>query len=116
MHNVVAEPSSGTKALTAFLAGTGNVLLAYEADALAAQRGGQADQHRLPGAEHPDPDARRAHQRPAPSNKGAKAFFAYLFSPAGQSVWAHNCFRPTLPSVAKATRSAVPARLSLRRT
>ena len=35
--NVVAEPSSGSKALSTFLAGTGNVLLAYEADAYPAQ-------------------------------------------------------------------------------
>jgi len=38
---VVSEPSSGSKALSAFIAGTGNVLLAYESDALNAFVTGQ---------------------------------------------------------------------------
>src|SRR5277367_564011 len=40
--NVVSEPSSGSKALTTFESGTGNVLLAYESDALNAKAAGQA--------------------------------------------------------------------------
>src|ERR1700691_5374603 len=39
--NVVSEPTSASKALTAFEDGTGNVLLAYEADAKAALAAGQ---------------------------------------------------------------------------
>lgn len=100
VHNTVAEPSSGSKALTAFLAGTGNVLLAYEADAQAALAAGKPISIVYP-------TQNIVIQTPAAltdsglSNKGAKAFFAYLFSPAGQNIWAHNSFRPTLPSAAK---------------
>ena len=39
--NVVSEPSSGSKALTTFIEGTGNVLLDYEADAMAARAAGE---------------------------------------------------------------------------
>jgi sulfate transport system substrate-binding protein len=102
VKNVVAEPSSGSKALTQFLSGTGNVLLAYESDASAAVAAGKAVKIIYPAQNI-------VIQTPAAltltANKGAKAFFNYLFSPAGQSIWAHNAFRPTLKSVATATKS-----------
>lgn len=102
VKNVVSEPSSGSKALTTFLAGTGNVLLAYESDAQAAIAAGKALKIVYPAQNI-------VIQTPAAltigANKGAQAFFAYLFSPAGQSIWAHNAFRPTLKSVALATRA-----------
>lgn len=106
--NVVDEPSSGSKALSAFLAGTGNVLLAYEADAEAAVAKGDDVQIvwptqniliQTPAALTSSSDS----QQDGAKNKGAKAFFSFLFSPAGQTIWAHNAFRPTLKSVAKAT-------------
>jgi sulfate/thiosulfate transport system substrate-binding protein len=102
VKNVVAEPSSGSKALTAFLAGTGNVLLAYESDAKAAVAAAKPVKIVYPAQNI-------VIQTPAAltttANKGAKAFFAYLFSSAGQSIWAHNGFRPTLKSTATATKS-----------
>jgi sulfate/thiosulfate transport system substrate-binding protein len=102
VHNVVAEPSSGSKALTAFLAGTGNVLLAYEADALAASAAGKPIDTVYP-AQNILIQMPAALTTTGVANKGAKAFLAYLFSSAGQTVWAHNYFRPTLPPVAKST-------------
>jgi ABC-type sulfate transport system substrate-binding protein len=100
VKNVVAEPSSGSKALTAFLAGTGNVLLAYEADALAAKASGKAINIVYP-ARNILIQTPAALTSSGSTNRGAKKFFAFLFSPAGQNVWAHNGFRPTLPSAAK---------------
>ncbi len=99
VKNVVAEPSSGSKSLTTFLSGTGNVLLAYESDATQAKTAG--DKIALVY-----PKQNILIQTPAAltdtgsKNKGAEAFFTYLFSAAGQNVWAHNAFRPTLKSVA----------------
>jgi len=107
VHNVVAEPSSGSKALTAFLAGTGNVLLAYEADALAAGAAAKPINVVYP-AQNILIQMPAALTATGAVNKGAKAFFAYLFSPAGQNVWAHNYFRPTLPLVAKSTARLFP--------
>jgi ABC-type sulfate transport system substrate-binding protein len=107
VHNVVAEPSSGSKALTAFLAGTGNVLLAYEADTLAASAASKPVNVVYP-AQNMLIQMPAALTSTGAVNKGAKAFFAYLFSPAGQNVWAHNYFRPTLLSVAKSTARLFP--------
>jgi sulfate transport system substrate-binding protein len=111
--NVVSEPTSGSKALTAFLAGTGNVLLAYEADAQAALAKGDAIQIVYPkqniAIQTPAAltDSSIPNQDGA-KNPGAKAFFSFLFSSAGQTIFAHNAFRPTLASVATATKSLFP--------
>src|ERR1019366_3829994 len=104
---VVSEPSSGSKALTSFLAGTGNVPLAYESDARAALAAGKPVKIVYP-AQNILIQTPAALTTSGSSNKGAKAFFTYLFSPAGQSVLAHNAFRPTLRSVAIATKSLFP--------
>jgi ABC-type sulfate transport system substrate-binding protein len=96
--NVIAEPSSGSKALSTFLAGTGNVLLAYEADALAAYASGQKIQIVQPPQnfliENP-----AALTTTGTRNPGAKAFYGFIFSKAGQLIWLHYFFRPTLPSL-----------------
>jgi len=104
VKNVVAEPTSGSKSLAAFLAGTGNVLLAYEADALTAKAAGKAINVVYP-AQNTLIQTPAALTSSGTSNPGAKAFFKFLFSPAGQNIWAHNNFRPTLPSVAKSDAS-----------
>ncbi len=116
--NVVAEPSSGSKALTAFLgangsAGTGNVLLAYEADAQAALAKGDPIQLIYPKQniliQTPAAltDSSISNQDGA-KNPAAVAFFNYLFSSAGQTIIAHNAFRPTLKSVITATQKLFP--------
>jgi sulfate transport system substrate-binding protein len=102
-----AEPSSGSKALTAFLAGTGNVLLAYEADAQAAKVAGKPVQLVYP-TQNILIQTPAALTASGTKNAGAKAFFSYLFSAAAQNVWAHNGFRPTLPSVAKSDAKLFP--------
>jgi sulfate transport system substrate-binding protein len=102
VHHTVAEPESGSKALTAFLAGTGNVLLAYEADAVAAKASGKQIQIVYP-AENIVIQTPAALTATGSTNPGAKAFFAYLFSPAGQTIFARNGFRPTLPSTVSST-------------
>ncbi len=95
--NTVAEPSSGSKALSTFLAGTGNVLLAYESDAQEALAKGAAIQIVYP-------QQNILIQTPAPltnsgsSNPSAVAFFKYLFSPAGQAILVVQDYRSTLPS------------------
>lgn len=97
--NVVAEPSSGSKALSAFIAGTGNVLLAYEADALAAFASGQKIQVVQPQQnlliENP-----AALTNSGTSNPSAVAFYKFIFSKAGQTVWLKYFFRPTNPALA----------------
>lgn len=116
--HVVAEPSSGSKALTAFLgsngkAGTGNVLLAYEADARAALAAGDPiqivypKQNMLIQTPAALTDSSISNQDGA-KNPGAVAFFKYLFSAPGQTILAHDAFRPTLASVVKTTAKLFP--------
>ncbi len=96
--NVVSEPSSGSKALTTFIEGTGNVLLDYEADAMAAQAAGEKIQI-------VNPAQNTLIQNPAAlttsglSSPAAVAFFDYMFSEAGQSIWVHEGFRATVSAV-----------------
>jgi sulfate/thiosulfate-binding protein len=98
--NVVSEPASGSKALTTFISGTGNVLLAYEADANTAISQGQQVQVI-------EPPQNLLIQNPSAltttglANPAAVAFYAYLYSTAGQTVWIHNKFRSTLPQFQK---------------
>jgi sulfate/thiosulfate transport system substrate-binding protein len=115
VKNVVSEPSSGSKSLTAFLAGTGNVLLAYEADADAAKLAGKAVNIVYP-AKNILIQAPAALTDTGSGNKGAKAFFAFMFSPAGQNIWAHNFFRPTLPSAITKTAKLFPHVYSAKQT
>jgi ABC-type sulfate transport system substrate-binding protein len=96
--NVVSEPSSGSKALTTFESGTGNVLLAYESDALTAKAAGQA-------ITIVDPAQNTLIQNPAAltttgvASPAATAFYDYLFSRAGQAIWVAQNFRGTIPYV-----------------
>jgi sulfate transport system substrate-binding protein len=98
VSNVVSEPTSGSKALTAFLAGTGNVLLAYEADAQQAIDNGST-------IEIVQPTENLLIENPAAltttgsSNPAAVAFYKYLFSPVGQSIWETYNFRPASPAL-----------------
>jgi sulfate/thiosulfate transport system substrate-binding protein len=98
IKNVISEPSSGSKALSAFLAGTGNVLLAYESDALNAFASGQ----KIAVIE---PQQNLLIQNPAAltttgsTNPGAVAFYKFIFGKAGQEIWLQQHFRPTLASL-----------------
>jgi sulfate/thiosulfate-binding protein len=98
IKNVISEPSSGSKALSAFIAGTGNVLLAYESDALNAFASGQKIAVLQPAQtlliENP-----AALTTTGTKNKAAVAFYDYLFSKAGQQVWLEQHFRPTIASL-----------------
>jgi sulfate/thiosulfate-binding protein len=98
IKNVISEPSSGSKALSAFIAGTGNVLLAYESDALNAFVSGQKLQIVQPSQnlliQNP-----AALTKTGTANKAAVAFYDFLFSKAGQEIWLQQHFRPTIASL-----------------
>lgn len=96
--HVVAEPSSGSKSLSTFESGTGNVLLAYEADALAAVKSGQAVQVVEPPQDLliQNPSALTTTGQSSPA---ATAFYQYLYSTAGQTILVQNGFRSTVASL-----------------
>ncbi len=97
LHHAAAQPSSASAALQTFLSGQGDVLLDYEDDALYAKKQGEPVQIITPPQTIliQNPIAVTKTASPA-----AKAFLSYLLSPAGQTVWGQQGYRPVLPSVA----------------
>jgi sulfate transport system substrate-binding protein len=97
LHNAVAQPASASAALQTFLAGQGDVLLDYEDDGLYAEKQGEP-------VDVVTPPQTILIQNPIAVTKtaspAAKAFLAYLLSPAGQTVWGQQGYRPVLPAVA----------------
>jgi sulfate/thiosulfate-binding protein len=110
LKNTVAQPSSASNALQTFLSGEGDVLLDYEDDALYAQHKGEPISIVTP------PQTILIQNPIAVTTKSAnptaaKAFVAYLLSPAGQKVWGKQGYRPVLPSVAAQFKFPKPNKL-----
>jgi sulfate transport system substrate-binding protein len=105
--NVSVQDSSASAALQTFTSGKGDVLLDYESDAIAAQKAGDAVQYVIPRQTIliETPIAVTAKSSHAAQ---AKAFLAYQWSTAGQTVWAQQGYRPVVPSVAKQFSSKFP--------
>jgi len=108
--HVVAQPSSASNALQTFLSGQGDVLLDYEDDALYAQRQGEPISIVTPPQtiliENPIAVTTKAADPAA-----AKAFVAFLLTPAGQKIWGQQGYRPVLASVAKQFSFPKPEKL-----
>jgi len=99
LGQTISQPTSGSAALSAFLSGTGQVLLAYESDAKGAVAAGDPVQIITPKTniliQNP-----LALTLSGQNNPGAVAFYKFLLSPQGQAIWALQGFRPVLKSVA----------------
>ncbi len=93
--NTVAKPSSGSTAATTFLNGTGDVLISYEAEAIAAKQKGEKLDYIVP-------DDSILIETPAAVTKtaspAATAFLKFAESDAGQQIFASKGFRPALTS------------------
>ncbi len=104
ISNTVAQPTSGSAALAAFIAGTGNVLLDYEDDIDAAIAAGDQIQIVTPPQtlliENP-----LALTYTGVTNPSAVAFYKYLFSTAGQTVFAGLGYRSVLKGVWASTEN-----------
>jgi sulfate/thiosulfate transport system substrate-binding protein len=105
--NVSVQDSSASAALQTFTSGKGDVLLDYESDALAAEKAGDDVQIVYPKQtiliQTPIAvTAKSSHQTQA------KAFLTYQWSPAGQTIWAEQGYRPVDPTVAKQFASKFP--------
>jgi sulfate/thiosulfate-binding protein len=105
-HNVVSQDTSARNALQTFLAGKGDALIDYESEAIADQKKGAAISYVIPKQtiliQNPIAITSRG-ESPA-----AKAFVAYLLSPAGQTIWASNGYRPVTPGLAAAKQFPTP--------
>ena len=98
--HVVAQPTSAREGLQTFLAGRGDVFLAYENEAIFAQKHGQPVQFVIPKATIliENPIAVTSHTK---HPKEAKAFLAYLRTLPAQKIFAQNGYRPVVPAAGK---------------
>jgi len=98
--HVVAQPTSAREGLQTFLAGRGDVFLAYENEALFAQKKGQPVQFVIPKAtiliENPIAVTTTSKNKPQ-----ARAFLKYLRTAAAQKIFAENGYRPLVKSAAR---------------
>ncbi|MFN8162178.1 MAG: sulfate ABC transporter substrate-binding protein [Solirubrobacterales bacterium] len=96
LGKTAVQPGSGRDALAAFTQGEGDVLLSYENEAIAAQREGE-------DVDYVIPDDTILIQTPVAVTEGAPAaataFLDYIWSDAGQKVWAENGYRPVNPKL-----------------
>ncbi len=95
-HHVPVQDDKASASLTTFTGGKGDVLLAYEQDALAAQAAGE-------DLEIVYPPQTILIQTPIAVTKGAppvaKKFVDWLFTPQAQTILAETGYRSVLPSV-----------------
>jgi sulfate transport system substrate-binding protein len=98
--HVVAQPTSAREGLQTFLAGRGDVFLAYENEAVFAQKKGQPVQFVIPKAtiliENPIAVTSTS-KHPAE----AKAFLKFLHTEAAQKIYAQNGYRPVVAAAAR---------------
>ena len=90
------QPGSGSDALTAFTQGQGDVLLSYENEAIKAQKEGE-------DVDYVIPDGTILIQTPIAVTKdapdAAQKFLDFIWSDAGQKIWADNGYRPVNPKL-----------------
>jgi sulfate/thiosulfate-binding protein len=97
--HIKSNPTSGQEATDQFLNGSGDVLLSYENEAINNERLGKPIEHVIPAQtfkiENPV-----AVVSTSTHQDQAKALEKFLFSAAGQKLWAEAGFRPVDPTVA----------------
>ena len=110
--NVIVQDTSARASLSTFNSGKGDVLLAYENEALFARTQGLNLQFVIPKAtiliENPI-----AVTKSSPDRAAANAFLRFLRTPASQQIFADNGYRPVVKSVENANRKKFPARPGL---
>jgi sulfate/thiosulfate-binding protein len=108
-RNVVVQDKSARDSLNTFVSGKGDVLLAYENEALFSRTKGLDLQFVIPKAtiliENPI-----AVLKKTPDKAAANAFIRFLKTPAAQQVFADNGYRPVVKSVLVRNRKKFPVR------
>jgi sulfate/thiosulfate transport system substrate-binding protein len=105
--NIVSQDKSGRDALNTFLSGKGDVLIGYESEGLPAIAQGSPVEMIRPSytllIQNPVAIS-GASQNPTQ----AKAFMQYLWTPAAQTIWAQDGYRPVDPAVFKKFKKSFP--------
>jgi sulfate/thiosulfate transport system substrate-binding protein len=101
LKNVEVQDASGSKALADFVGGAGDVLISYENEAIYAQAKGQAVDYVIPNdtllIQNPI-----AVTTSTKHPTEAKAFVDFLYSPAGQQIFADTGYRPVAAGITPA--------------
>jgi sulfate transport system substrate-binding protein len=99
-RHIVSQDKSAREALQTFLAGRGDVLLAYENEAIFANAKGQEVPYVIPKAtiriENPI-----AVTTTSQNKRTANAFLRFLRTPPAQRIYAENGYRPVVPAAAR---------------
>jgi sulfate transport system substrate-binding protein len=108
LGHVNVQPASAREAMTTFVGGKGDVLIAYENEAITAQHAAQPVDYVVPTStiliENPIAVTRTSHNPTA-----AAAFLEYLHSADGQRLWGRLGYRPIQQDVAKEFTGSFPA-------
>jgi sulfate transport system substrate-binding protein len=109
-HNVPVQDKSARDAMNTFLQGKGDVLLAYENEAIAAQQAGQDIDYVVPDQTIliQNPIAVTSTSKNAAT---AKKFISFLRSDAGQKIFAEKGYRPIKESLVDKSKFPTPANL-----
>ena len=98
--HVVAQPTSAREGLQTFISGRGDVFLAYENEAIFAQKHGQNVQFVIPKAtiliENPIAVTSRSKHKAE-----ARTFLKYLRTQPAQRIFAENGYRPVVKAAAR---------------
>lgn len=107
LGHVNVQPASAREAMTTFVTGKGDVLIAYENEAITAQHASQPVDYVVPDPtiliENPIAVTKTSH-----SPAAARAFLDYLRSPDGQRLWGSLGYRPVVQDVAREFTSTFP--------
>jgi sulfate transport system substrate-binding protein len=105
--NVTVQDASANAALQTFTGGKGDVLIDYESDAIAAKKAGDPIQYIVPKQTLliETPIAVTAKSSRAVQ---AQAFVNWLWTPAAQTIWAEQGYRPVMASVLRRFKSNFP--------
>jgi sulfate transport system substrate-binding protein len=113
-RNVVVQAKSGRDATNAFLSGKGDVLLAYENEALLSRKNGQDIQFAIPKQtmliETPIAVLKNSENKDK-----ANQFIRFTKSITAQRIWAEYGFRPVNKQVANEFKSKFPGRPTIYR-
>jgi len=105
LSKTIVQPGSARDALAAFTQGEGDVLISYENEAIKAEDEGEDVEYVIPPStiRIETPIAVTKDAPPA-----AKAFLDYLWSDAGQELWAENGYRPVNPKLVNPKQFPTP--------
>lgn len=105
LGKVSVQDESARDSMGTFTSGKGDVLLAYENEAIAAQNAGE-------DIDYVVPDSTILIQTPlaatTSADDAAQKFVDYEYTDAAQQLWADNGYRPVVPSVMKKNADKFP--------